>query len=147
MAENERPPDPPPQLRESSVLLKGHGGDRDRVREGMPDGRALRSRPSVLRLELEPGRRRIGRYIFRRLSPPLWPSSSSDMQLQQLSECRRAARLHFGLAFTDDAQGAAVAQAGLDVDSNIYSDPLQPRQPPYRPTLLQTIMREHLGQW
>ena len=67
------------------------------------------------------------------------------MQLQQLSECRRAARLHFGLAFTDAAQGAAVAQAGLDVDSNIYSDPLQPRQPPDRPPLYQTIMREHLG--
>ena len=67
------------------------------------------------------------------------------MQLQQLSECRRAARLHFGLAFTDAAQGAAVAQAGLDVDSNIYSDPLQPRQPPDRPPLHQKIMREHLG--
>ena len=47
--------------------------------------------------------------------------------------------------FTDAAQGDGVAQAGLGVDKNICSDPPQPLQPPDRPLLHHTIMRQHLG--
>ena len=79
-------------------------------------------------------------YLHRCGHPPPRPCSSSSSP-----SAAGPAAAENGLAFTDDEQGAAVAQAGLDIDAGIYADPPEHRQPPDRPLLHYNIMREHLG--